>query len=238
MPELAPCARKSGMSTEYPSAWRNRARGSIASRLAWTPWRRSTAPAPGRPGTNQPRSRLPEVLANGTSTAPSPAGAVPITCGDAAVKARVTTPQDVRTRLEPSNTMFRTRRRNRTTIRSPPVRALAPAPLRVMANPLLTNLTPSQEANQWERLPRCDNRARRLSRLGRSSDPSPHRYAVTRQDDARYLGHRFVVGDEAVGLGRRPQPEILRPPEADRLVPEIRVGAGGEAGRPHPHAAV
>ena len=48
-----------------------------------------------------------------------------MTCGEAAVKARVTTPQDVRMpRLDESTTMFRIQRRDRTTLHSLLARAL------------------------------------------------------------------------------------------------------------------
>ena len=56
--------------------------------------------------------------------------------GEPAVKARVTTPQDVRTpRLDDSTMMFRTQRRDRTTLHSTPCPRRRLAPLGLIDNP-------------------------------------------------------------------------------------------------------
>src|SRR5262245_19484841 len=76
-PVDSPCAWKSNSRTAKPSALNRRARRSIASLLACTLCSSTTAPAPGRPGTNQPRSVAPEPDMIETGSAARSAGAAP-----------------------------------------------------------------------------------------------------------------------------------------------------------------
>jgi hypothetical protein len=68
-PLLSPWAWKSNSRTEKPAAASRRARGTMWSRLPCTPCISTTAPPPGRPAMNQPRSVAPEGEAIVTSSA-------------------------------------------------------------------------------------------------------------------------------------------------------------------------
>src|SRR5215510_999935 len=78
-PVLSPCAWKSNSRTAKPAASSRRARRTMAKRLPRTPCIRTTAPPPGRPARNHPRSVAPDDDAIATGSAARSGGGSPTT---------------------------------------------------------------------------------------------------------------------------------------------------------------
>src|SRR5262245_43351031 len=78
-PVLSPCAWKSNSRTAKPAASSRRARRIMAKRLPRTPCIRTTAPPPGRPARNHPRSVAPDDDAIATGSAARSGGGSPTT---------------------------------------------------------------------------------------------------------------------------------------------------------------
>src|SRR5262245_36818086 len=96
-PVLSPCAWQSNSSTVKPAACRRRARRTMAERLPRRPCIRTTAPPPGRPATNQPRSVAPDADAITTGSAARSGGGGPTTARAGAESRRPAATTDTQT---------------------------------------------------------------------------------------------------------------------------------------------